>query len=88
VTTLKSLTLPSVRVAILHEDATDDRSDFLQRIAPIPSFATGSRAPDFRKKKNLRLMVAKDGIGADALQEIRSVVGGILVQIATARWAR
>jgi len=25
-------------------------------------------------------MVAKDGIGADALQEIRSVVGGILVQ--------
>src|SRR3954469_8612527 len=34
----------------------------------------------FGKKKNLRLMVAKDGIGADALQEIRSVVGGVLVQ--------
>ena len=32
------------------------------------------------KKKNLRLMVAKGGIGADALQEIRSVVGGVLVQ--------
>lgn len=32
------------------------------------------------KKKNLRLMVAKDGLGADALQEVRSVVGGVLVQ--------
>jgi phosphoribosylaminoimidazolecarboxamide formyltransferase / IMP cyclohydrolase len=32
------------------------------------------------KKRNLRLMVAKEGIGADALREIRSVVGGVLVQ--------
>lgn len=32
------------------------------------------------KKKNLRLIIAKGGIGADALQEIRSVVGGVLVQ--------
>ena len=32
------------------------------------------------KKKNLRLMVATEGMGADALQEIRSVVGGVLVQ--------
>lgn len=42
----------------------------------------------FSRKKNLRLMIAKDGIpsanseqsGADALQEIRSVIGGILMQ--------
>jgi len=34
----------------------------------------------FAKKKNLRLMIAKEGMGADALQEIRSVVGGVLVQ--------
>jgi phosphoribosylaminoimidazolecarboxamide formyltransferase/IMP cyclohydrolase len=34
----------------------------------------------FAKKKNLRLMTATGGIGADALQEIRSVVGGVLVQ--------
>jgi phosphoribosylaminoimidazolecarboxamide formyltransferase / IMP cyclohydrolase len=42
----------------------------------------------FSKKKNLRLMIGKGGIpstdsgqgGADALQEIRSVVGGVLVQ--------
>jgi len=32
------------------------------------------------KKKNLRLMVAREGMGADALQEVRSVVGGVLVQ--------
>jgi phosphoribosylaminoimidazolecarboxamide formyltransferase/IMP cyclohydrolase len=32
------------------------------------------------KKKNLRLMVAKEGIGADSLQEIRSVIGGVLLQ--------
>ncbi len=32
------------------------------------------------KKKNLRLMVAKGGIGADALLEIRAVVGGVLLQ--------
>jgi len=34
----------------------------------------------FAKKKNLRLMIAKEGLGADALQEVRSVVGGVLVQ--------
>jgi phosphoribosylaminoimidazolecarboxamide formyltransferase/IMP cyclohydrolase len=42
----------------------------------------------FAKKKNLRLMIAKSGAtppgaalsGSDALQEIRSVVGGVLVQ--------
>jgi phosphoribosylaminoimidazolecarboxamide formyltransferase/IMP cyclohydrolase len=32
------------------------------------------------KKKNLRLMIARGGIGADALLEIRSVVGGVLMQ--------
>ncbi len=32
------------------------------------------------RKKNLRLMVAREGLGADALREIRSVVGGVLVQ--------
>ncbi len=33
-----------------------------------------------RKKKNLRLMVAKRGLGAEALREVRSVVGGVLAQ--------
>ncbi|KXU34734.1 bifunctional phosphoribosylaminoimidazolecarboxamide formyltransferase/inosine monophosphate cyclohydrolase [Cephaloticoccus primus] len=34
----------------------------------------------FSKKKNLRLLVAKEGLGADSLQELRSVVGGVLLQ--------
>jgi len=34
----------------------------------------------FAKKKNLRLLVAKDGLGAESLQEVRSVVGGVLLQ--------
>ncbi|MFZ9682813.1 MAG: bifunctional phosphoribosylaminoimidazolecarboxamide formyltransferase/IMP cyclohydrolase [Cephaloticoccus sp.] len=34
----------------------------------------------FRQKKNLRLMVAKEGIGAGSLQEVRSVIGGVLLQ--------
>jgi phosphoribosylaminoimidazolecarboxamide formyltransferase/IMP cyclohydrolase len=42
----------------------------------------------FAKKKNLRLMIARSGVastnpgegGVDALQEIRSVIGGVLVQ--------
>ena len=34
----------------------------------------------FGKKKNLRLMVARDYLRADALQEVKSVVGGFLLQ--------
>ena len=34
----------------------------------------------FAKKKNLRLMIAKEGIGPDSLQEVRSVIGGVLLQ--------
>ena len=34
----------------------------------------------FGKKKNLRLMLAQSGSGAEALLEIRSVVGGVLLQ--------
>ncbi len=34
----------------------------------------------FARKKNLRLMIAKEGLGADSLREVRSVIGGVLVQ--------
>ncbi len=34
----------------------------------------------FAAKKNLRLMIAKGGLGAESLREVRSVVGGVLVQ--------
>jgi phosphoribosylaminoimidazolecarboxamide formyltransferase/IMP cyclohydrolase len=44
-----------------------------------PRFSDEARAV-LAPKKNLRLMIAKEGMGADALQEIRSVVGGVLVQ--------
>lgn len=33
-----------------------------------------------KKKKNLRLMVAKEGLGAETLQEVRTVIGGVLKQ--------
>ena len=33
-----------------------------------------------KKKKNLRLMIAKAGLGADSLQEVRTVIGGVLLQ--------
>ena len=44
-----------------------------------PGFSPEARAL-FGKRKNLRLMLAKSGIGAEALAEIKSVVGGALVQ--------
>jgi phosphoribosylaminoimidazolecarboxamide formyltransferase/IMP cyclohydrolase len=34
----------------------------------------------FAKRKNLRLMIAKDGVGAESLLDVRSAVGGVLVQ--------
>lgn len=34
----------------------------------------------FSKRKNLRLMIANEGMGADSLKDLRSAVGGILVQ--------
>jgi phosphoribosylaminoimidazolecarboxamide formyltransferase / IMP cyclohydrolase len=61
-------------------------ADLASRIAEI--FTEVIIAPRFSpealailtKKKNLRLMVSREGLGADALQEVRSVVGGVLVQ--------
>jgi len=32
------------------------------------------------KKKNLRLMIGKEGLGESSLREVRSVIGGVLVQ--------
>ena len=44
-----------------------------------PGFTDAAREI-FKKKKNLRLMIVKDDLPVDSLQEIRSVLGGILVQ--------
>jgi phosphoribosylaminoimidazolecarboxamide formyltransferase/IMP cyclohydrolase len=54
-------------------------AEIFTEVIIAPRFTDDAMAV-FAKKKNLRLMIAKGGIGADALQEIRSVVGGVLVQ--------
>ena len=54
-------------------------AEIFTEVIIAPAFSPEALAI-FAKKKNLRLMTAKEGIGADALQEIRSVVGGVLVQ--------
>jgi phosphoribosylaminoimidazolecarboxamide formyltransferase/IMP cyclohydrolase len=54
-------------------------ADIFTEVIIAPRFGADALAI-LGKKKNLRLMVAKEGIGADALQELRSVVGGVLVQ--------
>ncbi len=44
-----------------------------------PEFTPAARE-HFAKKKNLRLMTVKDSLPADSLREVRSVVGGLLMQ--------
>lgn len=44
-----------------------------------PNFSDEAREV-FGGKKNLRLMVSRDGVGAESLQDIRSAIGGFLVQ--------
>ncbi|MBC2594387.1 bifunctional phosphoribosylaminoimidazolecarboxamide formyltransferase/IMP cyclohydrolase [Ruficoccus amylovorans] len=44
-----------------------------------PEFTPAAREV-FGKKKNLRLMVARDYLRADSLTEVKSVVGGLLLQ--------
>ncbi len=54
-------------------------ADIFTEVIIAPRFSPEALAT-LGKKRNLRLMVAREGLGADALQEIRSVVGGVLVQ--------
>jgi phosphoribosylaminoimidazolecarboxamide formyltransferase/IMP cyclohydrolase len=54
-------------------------SEIFTEVIIAPRFSDEALAI-FAKKKNLRLMVAKAGIGADSLLDVRSVVGGVLVQ--------
>jgi len=54
-------------------------ADIFTEVIIAPRFSDEAAAI-LGRKKNLRLMVAKEGLGADALQEVRSVVGGVLVQ--------
>ncbi len=54
-------------------------AEIFTEVIIAPRFSDEAREI-FGRKKNLRLMIAKEGLGADALQEVRSVVGGVLVQ--------
>jgi phosphoribosylaminoimidazolecarboxamide formyltransferase/IMP cyclohydrolase len=54
-------------------------AEIFTEVIIAPRFS-GEALEIFRKKKNLRLMVAKGGLGPDALREMRSVIGGVLVQ--------
>jgi phosphoribosylaminoimidazolecarboxamide formyltransferase / IMP cyclohydrolase len=54
-------------------------AEIFSEVIIAPAFSEEARAV-LSKKKNLRLMVAKGGIGAESLREVRSVVGGVLVQ--------
>jgi phosphoribosylaminoimidazolecarboxamide formyltransferase/IMP cyclohydrolase len=54
-------------------------AEIFTEVIIAPRFSDEAMAV-FSKKKNLRLMIAKGGIGPDALREIRSVIGGVLVQ--------
>ncbi len=44
-----------------------------------PDFSEEARAL-FKKKKNVRLMRVREGLRSDSLQDVRAVIGGLLVQ--------
>ncbi len=63
----------------LDGDLAKPIAEIFTEVIIAPRFSAEAREI-FGKKKNLRLMIAKEGMGPDALQEIRSVIGGVLVQ--------
>jgi phosphoribosylaminoimidazolecarboxamide formyltransferase / IMP cyclohydrolase len=64
----------------LEADVADQIKDIFTEVIIAPRFSDEALAI-FAKKKNLRLMIAKDAIhGPSALLDVRSVVGGVLVQ--------
>ncbi len=63
----------------LNQDLAEQIKEIFTEVIIAPRFSDEALAI-FGKKKNLRLMVAQEGLGAGALQEVRSVVGGVLVQ--------
>ena len=54
-------------------------ADIFTEVIIAPRFSDEALAV-FAKKKNLRLMIAKEGVGAESLLDVRSVIGGLLVQ--------
>lgn len=63
----------------LGADVAEQIKEIFTEVIIAPRFSDEALAI-LGKKKNLRLMVAKAGQGAESLQEVRSVIGGVLVQ--------
>jgi len=63
----------------LGEELARTISEIFTEVIIAPRFSDEALAI-FAKKKNLRLLIAKEGLGAESLQEVRSVVGGVLLQ--------
>jgi phosphoribosylaminoimidazolecarboxamide formyltransferase/IMP cyclohydrolase len=63
----------------LHGDLAKLIAEIFTEVIIAPHFSEEAREI-LGKKKNIRLMIAQEGLGADTLQEVRSVVGGVLVQ--------
>ncbi|MEX2380958.1 MAG: bifunctional phosphoribosylaminoimidazolecarboxamide formyltransferase/IMP cyclohydrolase [Opitutales bacterium] len=69
-------------IAVNHtvdESFAEEVSSIFSEVIIAPEFTAAAREILFRKK-NLRLMIARSSPGSQALQEIRSVIGGLLVQ--------
>ena len=70
-------------IIVVNRTVEDDLAKAIGKIfcevVIAPRFSQEARAL-FGKRKNLRLMVARNGVGAEALSEIKSAVGGALVQ--------
>jgi len=64
---------------LIEEDLAGEIAKIFCEIVIAPEYSEEALAR-FAKKKNLRLMVANEGREDQALEDIRSVVGGILVQ--------
>jgi phosphoribosylaminoimidazolecarboxamide formyltransferase/IMP cyclohydrolase len=70
-------------IIVVNQTVTEDFAEVVKElfceVIIAPGFSDGARAV-FTKKKNLRLMTLRQGLPADSLREIRSVVGGVLIQ--------
>jgi phosphoribosylaminoimidazolecarboxamide formyltransferase/IMP cyclohydrolase len=70
-------------IIVVNQTVTEDFAEVVKElfceVIIAPGFSDGARTV-FAKKKNLRLMTLKQGLPADSLREIRSVVGGVLIQ--------
>jgi phosphoribosylaminoimidazolecarboxamide formyltransferase/IMP cyclohydrolase len=63
----------------LERDLAAAIAEIFTEVIIAPNFSAEARGI-FARKKNLRLMVARGGQGAGSLQDVRAVVGGVLLQ--------